>query len=58
MNGTADGMISMSLNVFIAVWSLVGESLEFNLTAGAVVSRVSLYCKKTFEYLPMSTVDL
>ena len=58
MNGTVDGMISVSLNVGIADWSLVGESLEFNLMNGAVVSRVSLYCKKTFEYHPMSTVDL
>ena len=58
MNGTANGMVSMLLNVGIAVWGLGGESLENNLTAGAVLSRVSLYCKRTFEYQPMSTVDL
>ena len=49
MNGTADRMISMSLNVGITVWSLVGGLLESNLMAGAVLSRVSLYCKKTFD---------
>ena len=49
MNGTADGMISMSLNVGIADWSLVGGSLECSLTTGAVLSGVSLYYKKTFD---------